>query len=94
VRLAVVFLVMLCAAGCDVGGLLRVDSTTHDAGAGGGPPVVLGPGSNDFVNSGTVAKNGKYRLVYTMGQATPNQAPATGPAGELNGGIIGATETK
>ena len=84
-------LAVILATGCD-GGLLRVDSL--DGGTDAGVPVVLGPGSNDFVNAGTVARNGKYRLVYTMGQATPNQAPATGQSGTLNGGVFGANETK
>jgi len=86
----------LCAAGCDTGGLLTVESRL-DGGAGGGDAgiaVVLGPSAYDFVNSGTVASNSKYKLVFTLGQATPNQGPATGPAGQLNGGLVGATEGK
>ncbi len=56
--------------------------------------MVLGPSANDFVSAGTVVKNERYRLVFTMGQATPNQGPATGPNGRLNGGLVGATEGK
>ena len=93
-RHLVVLLAVIFAAGCDVGGLLRVEAIHLDGGTDAGVPVVLGPGTNEFVSSGTVAKNAKYRLVYTMGQATPNQAPATGNAGELNDGLVGATETK
>jgi hypothetical protein len=93
-RLLVMVAVALAAAGCDNGGLLKVESTNLDGGTDAGVPVVLGPGSYDFVNSGNVAANGKYKLVFTMGQATPNQAPATGKNGALNGGLVGATETK
>ena len=81
------------AAGGDTGGLLVIESTV-DAGTDGGPTVVLAPNANEFVGSGTVATNAKYRLVYTLGQATPNQEPATGKIGELHGGLIGATEDK
>jgi hypothetical protein len=97
VRRILIILAVALAAGCDNGGLLKVESTSADAGPEGDagvPPVVLGPGSYDFVNSGNVATNGKYKLVFTMGQATPNQAPATGKNGTLNGGLVGATETK
>jgi hypothetical protein len=80
------------AAGCDAGGLLVVESSV-DAGTDAGP-VVLGPGANDFVGAGTVASNAKYRIVYSLGQATPNQEPAKGTSGQLNGGLIGATESK
>jgi hypothetical protein len=92
-RLFVLLAAGSIAAGCDTGGLLTVESTL-DAGTGGRPPVVLGPNANDFVNSGTVASNGKYKLVFTLGQASPNQGPATGPSGQLNGGLVGATEGK
>ncbi|APR82014.1 Hypothetical protein A7982_07363 [Minicystis rosea] len=92
-RRCLVLLAMLFAAGCNTGGLLVIEST-RDAGTetDGGPPVVLGPNTNEFVNSGTVAKNAKYRVVYSLGQGTPNQAPVTGKNSELHGGIIGASE--
>lgn len=94
-RRAILLSITVCAmfaAGCDTGGLLVVESTV-DAGTDAGP-VVLGPGANEFVGSGTVASNAKYRIVYSLGQATPNQEPATGKNGQLNGGLIGATEGK
>ncbi|MFT3775465.1 MAG: hypothetical protein QM820_59720 [Minicystis sp.] len=90
-RRCLVLLTAILAAGCDTGGLLTVESTI-DAGTDAGPPVVLGQNTTEFVNSGTVATNAKYRLVFTMGQATPNQQPQTGKSGELHGGIIGASE--
>jgi hypothetical protein len=93
-RFLVMLAVAFAAAGCDTGGLLKVESTNLDGGTDAGVPVVLGPGSYDFVNSGNTASNGKYKLVFTMGQATPNQSPATGKNGTLNGGLVGATETK
>lgn len=90
--LAVIAAALLCA-GCDTGGLLSVDH--HDAGpeidAG---PTVLGPATNDMVNAGTVVQNGKYKLVYTFGQATPNQGPAVGKNNRDNGGLVGAMEGK
>lgn len=79
----------LCAGGCDAGGLLLVQSTNLDGGADGGP-VVLGPNVTEIVNGGTVAQNSKYKVVYTLGQPTPNQGPATGPNGRINGGLVGA----
>ena len=52
--------------------------------------MVLGPSVNEFTNSGNVATNSKYRIVFTMGQGTPNQGVDTGTTGELRGGIVGA----
>ena len=90
--LSAAILALLAAAGCDTGGLLII--TSADAGTDAGPTVALGPNASDFVNGGTVASNEKYKVVYSLGQATPNQAPISGPSGTLNGGLIGATEGK
>jgi hypothetical protein len=93
-RIVLVVLAVMLAAGCDTGGLLKVESTVVDGGTDAGLPVVLGPGTNEFVSNGAVVANAKYRLVFTTGQATPNQQPVTGKNAELHGGLIGATEGK
>lgn len=71
------------AMGCDEGGLIIVDSTKPKTGAP----------STEFVTGGNVAKNGKYTVVYTMGQPSP-QGHTTGSEKTLNGGIVGATQPK
>jgi hypothetical protein len=70
-----------CAAGCDAGGLLVVQSVEVD---GGGPPV------NGIVNGGTVATSPKYKVVYTFGQSSPGQAVTKSPNNRDNGGLVGA----
>src|SRR5579863_888122 len=80
----------LAAGGCDAGGLLVVNGGGQDGGGAGGAPVVLGPSVNEIVNAGTVASNGKYKVVFTLGQPTPNQGPEKGPNHRDNGGIVGA----
>jgi hypothetical protein len=91
-RLSIVlFGVAFGALGCDTGGLLLVDGKNLD---GGKPEVVQGPNVNEFTNSGNVATNAKYRIVFTMGQATPNQGVDKGTTGELHGGIVGAMNGK
>ena len=80
--LAFAFALGIGAVGCDTGGLLVVEH--HDK------PVVQGPSVNEMANAGTLAKNGKYRLFYTLGQGTPNQGPVKSETKRLNGGIIGA----
>lgn len=72
------------ALGCGNGGLVEVE--TIDGG-----PNVSGVTANDMVASGTVVKNSKYKLVYTMGQPTP-QSRVTGGEKTLNGGVVGATQ--
>ncbi len=74
----------LGALGCDAGGLIVVETT-------GKPEAKLAPASNEIVSGGTVAKNGKYTVVYTMGQPTP-QSRVSGPDKTLNGGVVGATQ--
>lgn len=80
----VVTMLALGALGCDAGGLIVVETT-------GDPEPKFGPQANDMVSGGTVAKNGKYTVVYTMGQPTP-QSRVSGPNKTLNGGVVGATQ--
>jgi hypothetical protein len=77
----------LCGAlsGCNAGGLLEVQAT-----GSGGSPAALGPNVTEIVNGGTVAANAKYKVVYTLGQPTPNQGPTKGPNNRDNGGLVGA----
>ena len=86
-------LTAIAATGCDAGGLLVVQSTSLDGGADAGA-VVLGPSVTEIVNGGTVAANDKFKVVYTLGQPTPNQGPATGPNNRDNGGLVGAMNGK
>ncbi len=72
--------------GCDAGGLLVVETNGEQP-----QPKPQGVAANDMVAAGTVAKNSKYKLVYTMGQPTP-QSQVTGPDKTLNGGVVGATQ--
>lgn len=73
----------LLSLGCgDTGGLLEVDQT---------PPVaVQGHSSAELTNGGNLAKNGKYKLFYVLGQPTPHQGVATSPDHRSNGGLTGA----
>lgn len=72
----------LAAAGCDEGGLLVVEGQAH-------PAAVRGTPGTDIVSAGNVAKNAKYKLVFTMGQPTP-QGVVEGPNRRLQGGLPGA----
>lgn len=72
------------AMGCDAGGLILTDTTDN-------PAPKTGVQANDMVSGGTVAKNSKYTVVYTMGQPTP-QSRVTGSEKTLNGGVVGATQ--
>jgi len=82
----------VCAAfaagvlGCDAGGLILVETN-------GKPPPKIDPQSTEFVSAGTVAKNGKYTVVYTMGQPSP-QSRLTGSDKTLNGGVGGRAQPK
>ena len=78
-------IVAIVAIGCDAGGLLVTEHTGVDP----NKPVV-GPSANELVSGGTVASNAKYKVVYTVGQPTPNQGVSTGKDQRLNGGLIGA----
>jgi hypothetical protein len=76
------------AIGCDAGGLLVVEGSGVDPGK-----PVLGPSANELVSGGTVASNAKYKVVYTVGQPTPNQGVSTGKDHRLNGGLVGAVHS-
>ncbi len=79
---AVVMLVACGGLGCE-GGTVIVENK---------PPVPQkNVQSNEMVSGGTVAKNDKYKVVYTMGQPTP-QSRVTGSEKTLNGGVVGATQ--
>jgi hypothetical protein len=84
-KLFVVLGVAIAAIGCDTGGLLVTEHTGDDP----GKPVV-GHSANELVNGGTVASNAKYKVVYTVGQPTPNQGVSIGKDQRLNGGLVGA----
>jgi hypothetical protein len=77
-------------AGCDAGGLLTVNGADSDGGTDAG----LGPSVTEIVNGGSVATNGKYKVVFTLGQPTPNQGPVKGPGHRDNGGLVGAMNGK
>lgn len=81
---AVVMALACGGLGCD-GGTINVETTPP------APTAQSGVQANDFVSGGTVAKNDKYKVVYTMGQPTP-QSRVTGSEKVLNGGVVGATQ--
>jgi hypothetical protein len=87
-KLLVVVGAAIVAIGCDAGGLLVVEHTGVDP----NKPVV-GPSANELVSGGTVASNAKYKVVYTIGQPTPNQGVSTGKDQRLNGGLVGAVNS-
>lgn len=65
-------------AGCDTGGLLVVENKPQ------------GPSVNEMVNGGTFAKNGQYKIFYSLGQPSPNQGIGKSQELQLKGGIVGA----
>ncbi|MBK9261232.1 MAG: hypothetical protein IPM54_15680 [Polyangiaceae bacterium] len=81
---AVAVVSALGVLGCDAGGLIVVENK-------GDQTPRRDPASTDMVSGGTVVKNSKYKLVYTMGQPTP-QSRVTGGEKTLNGGVVGATQ--
>ncbi len=85
-KFAVVVVVAAAAIGCDTGGLLVVEHSGVDP----NEPKVVGHSANELVSGGTVASNAKYKVVYTVGQPTPNQGVSTGQNQRLNGGLVGA----
>lgn len=87
---AILFGCLLAAAGCDAGGLLVLESRVSDGKDAGSPPPVLVPQATELVNGGNVAANGKYKVVFTVGQPTPNQGVGRSADRRLNGGLIGA----
>ena len=86
-KLLVVVGAAIVALGCDAGGLLVTEHTVDP-----NKPVV-GPSANELVSGGTVASNAKYKVVYTVGQPTPNQGVSTGKDQRLNGGLVGAVHS-
>jgi hypothetical protein len=91
ILIASAVLAVIGSAGCDgAGGLLQVTSNQPDG--GGGMPTVVkqGPSVNELVSAGTVVKSAKYKAVYTMGQATPNQGVGKSATHRDNGGLVGA----
>jgi len=85
---ALVFGASLAALGCDAGGLLVAQGS-----APGEAPPVKGHSSTEIVNGGTLAKNGKYKMFYVLGQPSPQQGSAEGAAGQrVNGGLTGAVQ--
>jgi hypothetical protein len=73
------------ASGCDSGGLLVVEHKPET--------TVQGPSVNELVSNGTYAKNGKYRIFYTMGQPSPNTDVATSGKSTVHGGLVGAAHS-
>lgn len=45
------------------------------------------------MSSGTYAKNGKYKVFFTVGQSTPNQGVSTSTDQRVNGGLVGAANS-
>jgi len=81
---ALVISAVLPLVGCDAGGLLEVENK---------PPVPVaqqGHTSTELTNAGNLAKNDKYKLVYTFGQGSPHQNTSTSPDHKVNGGLQGA----
>ena len=61
------------------------------AGGSGGGAENFGPPSGEFVNAGEVGTSANYKMVFTLGQSTPNQSSSTSQNYRLQGGIVGAT---
>lgn len=78
----------IVAIGCDAGGLLVAEHSGVDP-----EKPVLGPSANELVSGGTVASNAKYKVIFTIGQPTPNQGVSTGKDQRLNGGLVGAVNS-
>jgi len=69
-------------------------NTGGRSGAGG----ALGTGgrgvaSHQNVSAGNVVKSSNYRMVFTLGQPTPQQTTTTSAKYKMRGGLIGATGT-
>lgn len=76
----------LLALGCDTGGLIVATGTNIE-------PLV-GHSSAELVSGGTVASNGKYKVVYVLGQPSPMQGVSKSPDHRVNGGLVGAVQDK
>ncbi|MDI1447592.1 hypothetical protein [Polyangium sp. 6x1] len=79
---------VLGALGCDAGGTLEVENQ-----GGHTPPIAANglPGT-EIVAAGTQARNSKYKLIYTMGQPTPQSVQKLPEGKRLNGGMPGVTQ--
>lgn len=74
------------------GGAGGTGGMTTSSGGGGIVPS-FGPPGSDFVSSGKVLPNSRYRLVFTVGQSTQNQGKMTNSRYRLQGGVIGVNES-
>lgn len=74
------------------GGAGGTGGMTTSSGGGGIVPS-FGPPGSDFVSSGKVLTNSRYRLVFTVGQSTQNQGKMTTSRYRLQGGVIGVNES-
>lgn len=79
----------IAASGCNTGGLLLAEKTSIDP----NQPKPEGPSVSELVSSGNYAKNGKYKLFFTVGQSTPNQGVSTSADQRVNGGLVGAVNS-
>jgi hypothetical protein len=52
-----------------------------------------GVASHQLVNGGGVVQSSNYRMVFTVGQPTPQQTTTTSATYRMRGGLIGATGT-
>lgn len=64
---------------------------TGGAGGAGGSAQNFGPPASEFVSAGEVGTSANYKMVFTLGQSTPNQSSSTSQSYRLQGGIVGAT---
>ena len=79
----------ITVSGCDTGGLLLAEKTSIDP----VQPAPVGPPATELVSSGNYAKNGQYKLFFTVGQSTPNQGVSTSTDLRVNGGLVGAVNS-
>ena len=86
-RLAFILGAAIVGIGCNTGGLLVAEKSSTD------PPKVEGPSVNELVSSGNYAKNGKYKVFFTVGQSTPNQGVSQSDGQRVNGGLVGAANS-
>ncbi|HRI68243.1 MAG TPA: hypothetical protein PK156_28635 [Polyangium sp.] len=62
------------------------------AGGGGGNEVVdRGHSATEMVTAGEFAKSQKYKMVFTFGQPSQNQAKMMSSSYRMRGGLVGAT---
>jgi hypothetical protein len=66
-------------------------SSGGTTGAGGGSPAL--ESATETVNAGTVATNGQFRMVFTLGQPALSQQTSKATGLRLQGGLTGATES-